>query len=300
MLPLRGMVTCASPQNHLNPGATGSLRARKPLKMIINLKFAALRSMEFPVFGRKTSMTGGAIHSLGPTIFHITAHKAGSQWIRQLLSMCAPERIVEPQLYVAHFLKNTIKSGYIYPTVYVTKTEFDRVAKPKFSKHFVILRDLRDILVSGYFSLRYSHAEQGEIPLMRKALNDRSTEEGMLWALDRWLETDASICSSWINSEERWIRYEDLLENDIEILEELLIEECGLEIDRRIFREHVLKCRFSQVSGRSPGEEDVHLHLRKGVAGDWHNYFTPMLKQAFKERYGDLLVKAGYEKNTEW
>ena len=256
--------------------------------------------MEFPVFGRNTSTTDGAVHHLGPTIFHITAHKAGSQWIRQLLSMCFPERIVEPKLYVAHFLKNTIKPGYIYPTVYVTKTEFDRVAKPKFSKHFVILRDLRDILVSGYFSLRYSHAEQGKIPLMRKALNARNTEEGMLWVLDRWIGTDASICSSWINSGERWIRYEDLLENDIAILEELLIEQCGLEIDRGLLREHVLKCRFSQMSGRLPGEEDVNLHLRKGVAGDWHNYFTPRIKQAFKGRYGELLVKAGYEKNTEW
>lgn len=278
-------------------------RLRFGMKLSIDLIFTALRSVHFPVFGRMASplhATNGPTHPQSPTIFHVTAHKAGSQWIHQLLAMCAPERIVEPKLHVAHFLENSIKPGYIYPTVYVTQMEFDRVTKPKFSKHFIILRDLRDILVSGYFSLRYTHAEQGEIPLIRKTLSAKSTEEGMLWLLDGWLARDASICASWSSSGQRWIRYEDLIENDIEILEDVLIEQCGLAVDRRIFREYVLKCRFSQMSGRGRGEEDINSHFRKGVAGDWRNYFTPKMKRAFKQRYGDLLVKAGYEKNDRW
>jgi hypothetical protein len=273
------------------------------MKLPTDLRSAVLRSMRLRGFRKKNSLsnpTDGAQDLPGPTIFHVTAHKAGSQWIRKILSMCAPQRMVEPQLHVAHFLKNPIKAGYIYPTVYVTKTEFDRVVKPSHSIHFVILRDLRDILVSGYFSLRYSHSEQGEISAIRKALNARSTEEGMLWLIKGWLARDAQICSSWSTSGQRWIRYEDLLENDIGVLEDVLIEQCGLPVDPTLLREYILSCRFSQLAGRARGEENIDSHLRKGVAGDWRNYFTVKLEKSFKKRYGNLLVKCGYEKSNGW
>ena len=39
---------------------------------------------------------------------------------------------------------------------------------------------------------------------------------------------------------------------------------------------------------------------RKGVAGDWKNYFTPPVKEAFKRHYGSLLVDAGYESDLDW
>jgi hypothetical protein len=35
-------------------------------------------------------------------------------------------------------------------------------------------------------------------------------------------------------------------------------------------------------------------HQRKAIAGDWRNYFSERVKQAFKARYGDLLVASGY------
>ncbi len=139
--------------------------------------------MQIPVFGRKVSRperTNPGTPDLGSTIFHITLHKAGSQWIRHLLSKCAPEWIVQPQLRNAHLLKAPIKEGYIYPAVCITKRDFDRIRKPKNSRHFVILRDLRDVLVSAYFSLKSSHPEdeEGKISDIRRALNARCTEGG--------------------------------------------------------------------------------------------------------------------------
>jgi len=60
-------------------------------------------------------------------------------------------------------------------------------------------------------------------------------------------------------------------------------------------------CRFEQVSGgRQRGEEDVHSHVRKGVSGDWRQYFTAPVKVAFKERFGDVLIACGYEKDNDW
>lgn len=59
--------------------------------------------------------------------------------------------------------------------------------------------------------------------------------------------------------------------------------------------------RFEKLSGgRKRGEDDVKSHFRKGVAGDWRNHFTPKIERAFKDRYGELLVRLGYESNLDW
>ena len=66
-------------------------------------------------------------------------------------------------------------------------------------------------------------------------------------------------------------------------------------------REAVLACRFEHLTGgRRRGQEDVRSHERKGVAGDWRRHFTDRVTRAFKERFGDLLVATGYEKDLHW
>jgi hypothetical protein len=58
---------------------------------------------------------------------------------------------------------------------------------------------------------------------------------------------------------------------------------------------------FENMSGgREKGEEDVTSHYRKGKPGDWANHFTPEIKQAFKARFNEVLLKTGYEQNDEW
>src|SRR6185369_15120835 len=93
-----------------------------------------------------------------PTIFHVTHWKAGSQWIKKILRTLAPDRYIESQLQIGHFLNSPLQEGKIYTAVYVTKDQFESVELPKNWCRFVVIRDLRDTLVSGYFSLKVSHA----------------------------------------------------------------------------------------------------------------------------------------------
>jgi len=59
--------------------------------------------------------------------------------------------------------------------------------------------------------------------------------------------------------------------------------------------------RFEARSkGRSQGDEDVRNHYRKGRSGDWTNYFTPELKQAFKNNYPGLVPQLGYAPSDDW
>lgn len=52
--------------------------------------------------------------------------------------------------------------------------------------------------------------------------------------------------------------------------------------------------------GRTPGQEDIKSHFRKGIPGDWKNHFKEEHKRNFKKNFNDLLIKLGYESNDNW
>jgi lipopolysaccharide transport system ATP-binding protein len=237
-----------------------------------------------------------------PTIFHVTHQKAGSQWLHKIFLECAPGRIVTPQVKDVQFLQTPLQAGKVYPTVYITKEEFESVVLPANWRRFVVIRDLRDTMVSAYFSMKVSHPVSADlITELRTRLQSISMEDGLMFILEQWLPRCAAIQMSWWRAGERLIRYEDLLTNDVEILETLLIDEGQLPISRQQLRKIVEKNRFEKVTGgRSRGQEDVASHERKGIAGDWQNFFTDAIKQRFKERYGEVLITTGYEEGLDW
>jgi hypothetical protein len=55
-----------------------------------------------------------------------------------------------------------------------------------------------------------------------------------------------------------------------------------------------------KTAGRARGTEDRTSHYRKGVAGDWRNYFQEQHQERFNELYGDVLVRLGYESSSDW
>ncbi|HET6566618.1 MAG TPA: sulfotransferase domain-containing protein [Rhodothermales bacterium] len=63
----------------------------------------------------------------------------------------------------------------------------------------------------------------------------------------------------------------------------------------------IQKKNFSKMAGgRRRGQEDVTSHYRRGIPGDWKNHFTPEHVRYFKDEYGGLLVKLGYEADENW
>lgn len=236
-----------------------------------------------------------------PTILHLTHWKAGSQWIRKILTQCAGGRIVEPEAGEAQVRFHPMQSGGVYPAVYLTREELSRVTLPNDTRKFVVIRDLRDTLVSAYFSFRASH------PILtphnhetRAALSGLDVETGMTYLMGEFLTGCAAIQLSWLESEEQVIRYEDLLQGDEDVLTDVLLRKCGLPVSEEVVRAAIVANRFENLSGRPRGQEDRGSHERKGIAGDWRNHFTPRVKQAFKARFGGLLVAAGYETGLDW
>jgi len=86
------------------------------------------------------------------------------------------------------------------------------------------------------------------------------------------------------------VRYEELYSNPVETLK-------GIEEDR--ISEIVAKNSFSKKAGQIPGEEAKDSPARKGIVGDWKNYFdaecVSTFKAAYNGRWNKLLIELGYE-----
>ena len=241
-------------------------------------------------------------HAGPPTIFHVTHHKAGSQWIHRIFHRLVYDRLVLPGDDDEQFLLRPVQPGKVYPTLYVTREQFCSVPVPPDSRRFVVIRDLRDTLVSAYFSIRYSHPPvNGRVPDQRGALAGCGAEDGLLLLMQTWLSLPAQVQWSWAAGREPLIRYEDLLDNDLEVLESVLLDRCELGVSRERLREAVRQYRFENWTGGRPrGQEDQLSHERKGIAGDWRNYFTAKVAAEFKYRFGSVLIATGYERDFNW
>jgi SAM-dependent methyltransferase len=189
----------------------------------------------------------------------------------------------------------------VYPTVYVSRAQFEATKVPDHHTKFFVMRDLRDSLVSWYFSRLYSHREMYvEADKQREQLNKRSIEDGLRLGLHTFAASSARIQLSWVNSGVLVIRYEDMLVDEIGCFERV-VQECRFDLDAVQLRTIIQTYSFEALSGgRKKGKERVGTHLRKGVAGDWKNYLKGELLAEFKELYDDLLIETGYEKDRDW
>jgi len=274
-----------------------------------------------------------------PTIFHITHHKAGSQWVAEILKHAAPERVVLPKLRMAHFYDDPLRPGGVYLTVYVPKPDFDRVTVSLQGERrvFVVMRDLRDTLISRYFSVRYSHVTNTEyLRRARRVLNELSVEDGLLTLIGQgnpltypadfasflpnmtddcmnrlnpdefaaylsiWTWYHAFIQLSWLNAPDVLIvRYEEFVQDEQAVFANIIMH-CQLEIEQKRLRQIVADNSFTTVTGRQRGQEDIMAHQRKGIVGDWRNHFSARVKDAFKRQFGEILITTGYEQDLNW
>lgn len=270
-----------------------------------------------------------------PTVFYLTHPKAGSQWVKRILHAIAPRHTrMDADAYLSYFFKEPLRPGVVYPTLYTSRETFDYVvfcrrveSERLFSgqvfhgqyehvyrwnlflfgvlrypyRAFFVMRDLRDTLVSYYFSMRYSHQiMREEHEAQRKTLSSMSLEEGLLFLTrSATLKQFAMIQESWMGVKDVPVfRYEDLVEQP-ETFEQI-VAHCRFSIPPARLREILAQNSFEALTGRKRGEEDPQAHFRKGVPGDWRNYFTPAVKEEFKKRFGQTLIVTGYEKDLNW
>lgn len=251
-------------------------------------------------------------------IYHCCIQKTGSQWLRKIFSdplvyeltgmkALNPQKNFLGSLPIQEVIDDPFPGGTIVTPFYVNYEDFLEIPKPPGYKAFFVMRDPRDFLISWYLSTRYSHPLNPYIMTQRKILKKMNDDEAILYIINNiFTKTNVQFnaLKDWyLNGKQDesvlLVRYEDLIApNGVDIFLSLF-NHIGIPISPGQLEQLLEKYSFSKLSGgRNPGEENKKNHYRKGISGDWKNYFKPEHNEAFRRSAGDIVTDLGYETNV--
>jgi hypothetical protein len=244
---------------------------------------------------------------------------------------------VIPFYYVAEFPKSggtwlsRMVADYLqipFPQYSLLPVTFQAVVQtfgrhhPALHRVFYIYRDGRDVMTSLYFDrlrvarhtdrpgsarirrtydrLFGSHYDPKDIvshlpTFLRFEFANPGRGSRVNWSthIEEWLHDDREgriVCLS----------YESLLEDAAKALGTAIEEVTGRPTDPWRLSTTIEKFSMQRQTQRRPGEEDLSHHIRKGIVGDWKNYFSREAAETFHELAGDTLIKLGYESGRDW
>lgn len=229
--------------------------------------------------------------------------KSGGTWFCQMLS----------EIMGIPFQRNT-NVKYIRSILH-----WHLLYKPSMNKMIYVLRDGRDVMVSAYFHFLFEKDENQELTSFakyhRKQMgfieNYDDIEKNMPKFIDHlftsfpkktfthfsWSE---GVKNAFQNENVLVIKYEDLLIDPVACLERALQFYDFNYIDKEIIKTVVDKFSFESQTNRKKGDENRTNFIRKGIRGDWKNYFNEDSKIKFKKFAGKELILAQYEEDENW
>ncbi len=181
------------------------------------------------------------------------------------------------------------------------------------AKIIFLLRDGRDVVTSGvfhWFNKIKDGEELTEFENKRRAyflgdkkniqldrfFTDSEIEE---WALT-WAQPLEQISLMQKKHKVLLISYEDMLLQQNEVLR-LIFSFIGSKNKNEIIQKCINNSSFKKMSdNREQGESKQNAHIRKGISGDWKNYFTQKDGELFHKLAGKTLLKYNYETNNNW
>ncbi|MCA8973807.1 MAG: sulfotransferase domain-containing protein [Planctomycetes bacterium] len=279
-----------------------------------------------------------------PLLAYFGHHKCASQWISGILrSICKATGRHQEVVYgmddanrdLARFVARRGIDFLIYANVIP-----EHIAPLTDVRGVHIVRDPRDVMVSGYFSHLKTHVT-GDWPELlphREQLQRVPKDEGLFLEFEfSGFQVDRMARWNYRQPHVLELRLEDMIGNEQQSFVEvarflgLLDDRDGATARRLIARTTeflnrvhartngwsllrrrgpIASQRLTQIvhahrfaaktAGREPGQEDTGSHYRKGTPGDWRNHFGPAHVAHFKARWGRLLIDLGYERDCDW
>jgi len=245
--------------------------------------------------------------------------RTASQWLRTIFSDSLIYKFSGLKVYSpddnyigqgAEKLKNRdpFPENSIVSPLYINYKDFLDIPKPQDYKAIFIMRDPRDVLISFCFSMKYSHVENPFVIKQREILRTMDDSQALSYYIEEAKDSHRCLYYAMLpwyrdsqnNKKVKIFRYEDLIGSDQFQFFYDMFTHFHLEIGEKKIKQLLRQYRFEKLTGRKQGVEDSSKHLRKGVSGDWKNYFTPRHKQAFKDAAGQLLIDLDYEKKPDW
>ena len=236
-------------------------------------------------------------------VYHCSVPKTASTWLKRIF--IDARAIAHSGLFPfqAEFINKSATiplKSIVTGTFAINYNSFQKLEKPKEYRAFFVMRDPRDIVISAYFSNRYSHKLMDHIAETRKILESQSLEEGILYTIET-LRDVFTILRSWVNGARDnpnilILRYEDITGEFAFQSFQKLFNHCDIKISDDLISEILEDYSFENMSqGRTQGSEDRNSHYRKGQHDDWKNYFNSTIRSKFEAVAEDLVGDLDYE-----
>lgn len=199
-----------------------------------------------------------------------------------------------PRKYARPFPPKTIVTG-----LYIDAKNFENLPKRPEYKAFFMIRDPRDIVVSGYFSLLYSHNPMGDVLPIRLKLRELQQDEGLIYVINYYNKIGLfDALRSWIkyhnDDSVLVVKYDDFASIRHKDVVQMVLTHCDIRIPSRQLDTLLEKYAFKKMRSGSSEEEDKFSHYRKGKPGDWQRYFDNKVRRAFLDLTGSLVEHLGY------
>jgi hypothetical protein len=226
--------------------------------------------------------------------------KSGTVWLCQLLS--AYLDLPHPRRYRVPVAMPSVLHAHWLPNERLPRTVY-------------IVRDGRDVMVSLYFyEVRLANsplnprAARSRQERFNRILGPRADLSDVRSNLARFVEAEmeqpAWMSATWQSHVDAWlqvpperaavVRYEDLLQDVQVALAPALEQLTHGPVDLAYLRMAGERFEFARQAGLASAHEGRGPYLRKGISGDWKNYFDSDAERVFEQAAGQTLKRLGY------
>jgi len=244
-------------------------------------------------------------HPLGKVVIISSAHKVGSTWLFNMVADLGKMRKIRPpsKFNVTGTLIIDNDDLSFYFNFIFGKAIFKSHSNPPLNepndnvKLVNIYRDPRDVIVSNIFYLAKLEPHLGGWNEEFRSMNEIErikyfivNGDFSLSKLEKWFDFEGSYK----------IKYEDLLKNSFFELQRLF-KWLDIKVEADGIEKTIQNYSSKKMTEQKP---DRSWFFRKGISGDWKNYFNAecayMFKNAKNGRWNNLLLKMEYEEEKDW
>lgn len=240
--------------------------------------------------------------------------KSGNSWLCYLLSYCLNAEFDDfdnPGIYPrSKYIRQFVKGGLEHRSYQehlgkILKTHTTALPHNSSQSLVYLVRDGRDVMVS-YFHYEYGY--KCTLPIFERYLPIKSILHRFKWRLvTKYYKPDFSTylrkrLHEWVLHIKIYhelgysalVRYEELLASPQMTLEKILFQ-VGAEVEMSVIQMAVEIFEFSKLAQRKQGIEDSQSFYRKGISGDWQNYFSEADLAYFYQTASGVLNRLEYK-----
>lgn len=241
-----------------------------------------------------------------PLIIHCCYHKVGTVWFGRVLREIAAEYGMRLGSGANYDLIREFETKSNSDLFLDFGSHVDLAVLPRRWKASHMIRDPRDLVVSGYFYHRWTDEDWANLPRAeyrgmsyRQHLNSIPKHEGLLEEIRRnsfWIPHMAGWKFKGPNVFE--IRYEEMIQDEEAVFRDMFrhFEFRDSAIDRAV----TISRKYSFETLKSKGGVGEKSHLRSGRTSEWREHFEPAHVALFKSLYPGALERLGYESSNTW